>query len=114
MAEQVRRIVTLLSLIPRQPDTKSIERLIAELSDRGLTINNRRQIERDLVALVKLGYPLVRDDSRPTGWSWSATAPAIDIPCLALLRTGPVPDRAQRATPAPSGRRPAGPARRSA
>lgn len=82
MAEQVRRIVTLLSLIPRQPGSKSIDQLISELRARGLAINNRRQIERDLVALGKLGYPLVRDANRPTGWSWAAAAPAIAIPSL--------------------------------
>lgn len=88
MVGQLRRIVTLLSLIPRQPEQISVRQLIDGLQQRGFAIGNRRQVERDLVALAGMGFPLLRSERRPSGWAWAAAAPGIEIPCDALRRSG--------------------------
>ena len=88
MVGQLRRLVTLLSLIPRQPEQRSVRQLIDELRQRGFAVGNRRQIERDLVALAELGFPLQRSEHRPSGWSWAAAAAGIEIPKRSFRNTG--------------------------
>lgn len=71
----------LLRIIPRYPrkiDTATIESL---LDRQGISIH-RRSIQRDLEKLSNI-FPLSCDDrEKPFGWSWSADAPAFDIPAL--------------------------------
>ena len=71
----------LLRMIPRYPrkiDTATIE---AQMERQGITIH-RRSIQRDLEKLSDI-FPLSCDDrDRPYGWSWSADAPALDIPAM--------------------------------
>ena len=71
----------LLRMIPRYPrkiDTASIESLMER---QGITIH-RRSIQRDLEKLSDI-FPLSCDDqNKPYGWSWSADAPALDIPAM--------------------------------
>ena len=72
----------LLRMIPRYPrkiDTASIEDKMERL---GVTIH-RRSIQRDLEKLSDI-FPLSCDDrDKPYGWSWSADAPAFDLPAMA-------------------------------
>lgn len=71
----------LLRMIPRYPrkiDTATIESLMER---QGITIH-RRSIQRDLEKLSAI-FPLSCDDQyKPFGWSWSADAPAFDIPTM--------------------------------
>lgn len=71
----------LLRMIPRYPrkiDTASIEALMER---QGITIH-RRSIQRDLEKLSDI-FPLACDDrDKPFGWSWSADAPAFDLPAM--------------------------------
>lgn len=71
----------LLRMIPRYPrkiDTATIESLMER---QGVTIH-RRSIQRDLEKLSAI-FPLSCDDrDKPFGWSWSADAPALDIPAM--------------------------------
>ena len=71
----------LLRMIPRYPrkiDTASIESLMER---QGITIH-RRSIQRDLEKLSDI-FPLACDDrDKPFGWSWSADAPAFDLPAM--------------------------------
>jgi predicted DNA-binding transcriptional regulator YafY len=71
----------LLRMIPRYPrkiDTATIESLMER---QGITIH-RRSIQRDLDKLSDI-FPLSCDDrDKPFGWSWSADAPAFDIPTM--------------------------------
>jgi predicted DNA-binding transcriptional regulator YafY len=68
-------------MIPRYPrkiDTATIESL---LERQGITIH-RRSIQRDLEKLSDI-FPITCDDrDKPFGWSWSADAPALDIPAM--------------------------------
>jgi WYL domain len=71
----------LLRMIPRYPrkiDTASIQSLMER---QGVTIH-RRSIQRDLEKLSGI-FPLFCDNQEKTfGWSWSADAPAFDIPAM--------------------------------
>jgi predicted DNA-binding transcriptional regulator YafY len=71
----------LLRMIPRYPrkiDTATIESLMER---QGMPIH-RRSIQRDLEKLSGI-FPLSCDDrDKPYGWSWSADAPAFDIPTM--------------------------------
>lgn len=71
----------LLRMIPRFPrkiDTATIESLMER---QGISIH-RRSIQRDLEKLSDI-FPLSCDDrDKPFGWSWSADAPALDIPAM--------------------------------
>lgn len=71
----------LLRMIPRYPrkiDTATIESLMER---QGIVIH-RRSIQRDLEKLSEI-FPLSCDDrDKPFGWSWSADAPAFDIPTM--------------------------------
>lgn len=70
----------MLRMIPRSPrkiaTTDVLERL--ERAGFGTTL---RTIQRDLNTL-STAFPLVSDDSRPQGWSWSVTAPQVDVPAI--------------------------------
>lgn len=82
MSDHIHRIITMLSLIPRHPRKKSVRDLIEELQERGFEIPNRRMVERNLEELADHHFPLLRDDNKPAGWSWTAGAQVIDIPCM--------------------------------
>lgn len=75
------RHLLMLRMIPRYPrkiDTATIEQ---RLLQQGIVIH-RRSIQRDLEMLSQL-FPLASDDrEKPFGWSWSADAPALDLPTL--------------------------------
>jgi len=75
------RHLLMLRMIPRYPrkiDTATIEE---RMQQQDIEIH-RRSIQRDLEKLSEL-FPLVCDDrEKPFGWSWSADAPALDLPSL--------------------------------
>lgn len=71
----------MLRMIPRYPrkiDTATIESL---MDQQGITIH-RRSIQRDLEKLSCIFPISCNDQNKPYGWSWSADAPAFDIPTM--------------------------------
>lgn len=80
MEDTLARHITMLSLIPRQPQKISTERIRQFLEDRGYDVT-LRSIQRDLRKL-QLQFPIQGDDARPQGWSWLSAAPAFSLPAL--------------------------------
>jgi len=77
----VLRQLTMLRMIPKFPNKITASLIKAKLEDEGYCIT-KRTIERDLQSLSTT-FPLISDEqSKPFGWSWSADAPAIDLPGL--------------------------------
>lgn len=71
-------LLRMIPLYPRKIDTATIELLMER---QGISIH-RRSIQRDLEKLSDI-FPLACDDrDKPFGWSWSADAPAFDIPAM--------------------------------
>jgi predicted DNA-binding transcriptional regulator YafY len=75
------RQLTMLRLIPRYPQKITATNLVEKLTTEGFSVS-KRTIERDLQAMSSI-FPLASDErNKPYGWSWSADAPAIDLPGL--------------------------------
>ncbi|MBS1985954.1 MAG: WYL domain-containing protein [Bdellovibrionales bacterium] len=70
----------MLKLLPRSPDSISTVELLERLRTQGFTVSIRT-IQRDLNSL-SLAFPLVGDESKPQGWSWTRGAPQIEFPAL--------------------------------
>lgn len=80
MKETLLRQWLMLRAIPRLPRKISTGRLVSLLEERGHG-TTLRTIQRDLNALSTV-FPLVGDDSKPQGWSWSKDAQQMDLPSL--------------------------------
>ena len=70
----------MLREIPRFPRRVSTLDLRDRLTTAGFDAT-LRTVQRDLVKLSS-SLPLLADDSKPQGWSWSADAPQIELPTL--------------------------------
>jgi len=71
---------TMLRHIPRHPRKVDTMTLKQRLEEAGYTIS-LRSIQRDLVKLSDV-LPLLADDAKPQGWSWSSEATQWDLPSL--------------------------------
>ncbi len=80
MKETLIRQWLMLRAIPRAPRKISTGRLVSLLEAQGHA-TTLRTVQRDLNALSTV-FPLVGDDSKPQGWSWSKDAQQIDLPSL--------------------------------
>jgi predicted DNA-binding transcriptional regulator YafY len=81
MSDTLLRQWELLRSIPRAPRRIDVATLMHKLEGAGYP-TNKRTIQRDLNAL-SLIFPLQSDiQSIPYGWSWSADAPAFDLPAM--------------------------------
>lgn len=81
MSDTLLRQWELLRSIPRAPRKIDVATLMQKLEGAGYP-TNKRTIQRDLNAL-SLIFPLQSDtQSIPYGWSWSADAPAFDLPAM--------------------------------
>lgn len=80
MSNAVAIQIQMLSLIPASPDKIEASKIEARLHAMGYEIG-RRTIERHLVKLaLQGGFAIVRDGSKPAGWSWKAGTRAIRFP----------------------------------
>lgn len=81
MSETLLRQWELLRAIPRAPRKADVSTLLAKLASAGYRLT-KRTLQRDLNALSAV-FPLVSDTRGPAfGWSWSADAPAFDVPTM--------------------------------
>ena len=81
MSETLLRQWELLRSIPRAPRKIDASTLLAKLELAGYT-TSKRTLQRDLNQLSAV-FPLVSDTRGPAfGWSWSADAPAFDVPTM--------------------------------
>ncbi len=78
MNKNVLRQWALLRLLPRYPKKTSVAELIRGLEHTGFDVTVRT-LQRDLNALA-LSFPIVSDESKPQGWSWSRDAPQLNFP----------------------------------
>lgn len=77
------RQIAMLRVIPKYPQKISAKEIVSRLDNEGFQVS-KRTIERDLQGL-SASFPLMADErSKPYGWSWSADAPAIDLPGLSI------------------------------
>jgi predicted DNA-binding transcriptional regulator YafY len=77
------RQLAMLRIIPKHPNKITAGKIAAKLEVEGFVVT-KRTIERDLQGLSS-AFPLMSDErSKPFGWSWSADAPAIDLPGLSV------------------------------
>lgn len=75
------RQLAMLRMIPKHPQQITATDIANKLARDGFIVT-KRTIERDLQSLSS-AFPLLADErSKPFGWSWSADAPAIDLPGL--------------------------------
>ncbi len=81
MSDTLLRQWELLRSIPRAPRKIDVATLLQKLERAGYA-TNKRTIQRDLNTLSGI-FPLQSDtQSIPYGWSWSAEAPAFDLPTM--------------------------------
>jgi predicted DNA-binding transcriptional regulator YafY len=81
MSETLLRQWELLRSIPRAPRKVDVSTLLAKLETAGYK-TSKRTLQRDLNQLSAV-FPLVSDTRGPAfGWSWSADAPAFDMPTM--------------------------------
>jgi predicted DNA-binding transcriptional regulator YafY len=81
MSDTLLRQWELLRSIPRAPRKIDVAALMQKLDGAGYP-TNKRTIQRDLNTLSSV-FPLQSDTkSIPYGWSWSADAPAFDLPAM--------------------------------
>jgi predicted DNA-binding transcriptional regulator YafY len=78
MNKNVLRQWALLRLLPRYPKKSAATDLLYSLDRLGFE-TTIRTIQRDLNALA-LSFPIVSDDAKPQGWSWSKDAPQLNFP----------------------------------
>lgn len=79
MNDTIHRQWCLLSAIPREPRTITVEKIQQRLNENGYRVSDRT-VQRDLVDL-STKFPLVcNDQSKPYGWSWLHNARVLDIP----------------------------------
>lgn len=78
MNRNVLRQWALLRLLPRFPRKISISELAQHLDRLGFE-TTVRTLQRDLNNLV-LSFPVIADDAKPQGWSWSRDAPQLNFP----------------------------------
>ena len=78
MSEPIIRHLTMLGLIPVLPRKITAGQLHEKLGAQSFEINIR-SIERDLHKLSRL-FPLVSDEAKPAGWSWSERDMALSFP----------------------------------
>ncbi len=78
MNKNVLRQWALLRLLPRYPRKTSVAELILGLERIGFEVTIRT-LQRDLNSLT-LSFPIVSDDAKPQGWSWSRDAPQLNFP----------------------------------
>ncbi|MEI6207022.1 MAG: WYL domain-containing protein [Desulfuromonadales bacterium] len=78
--KQVIRLLIVLRMVPRRGRIATTEILSRLESEYDIEID-LRTVQRDLVSLSKI-YPLVCDDKRPAGWSWSKDAMSLDLPIM--------------------------------
>jgi predicted DNA-binding transcriptional regulator YafY len=79
MSDTLLRQWEMLRIIPRFPRKIEVGALMTQLEAAGYRIS-RRTLQRDLNELSRL-FPLQSDTrNTPYGWSWSADAPAFDLP----------------------------------
>lgn len=75
------RQLNMLRMIPKFPQKITATQIVTRLEAEGFDVS-KRTIERDLQGLSAV-FPLISDErNKPFGWSWSADAPAIDLPGL--------------------------------
>jgi len=81
MSETLLRQWELLRSIPRAPRKIDVGTLMTKLEGAGYRIS-KRTLQRDLNQLSAV-FPLSSDTRGPAfGWSWSANAPAFDLPTM--------------------------------
>jgi len=83
MSDTLLRQWQLLRQIPRAPKKIDVANLMAKLEIAGYK-TTKRSIQRDLNSLSRV-FPLLCDDAGTGvahGWSWSADAPAFDLPTM--------------------------------
>jgi predicted DNA-binding transcriptional regulator YafY len=68
----------MLRLLPRFPRKVAVSDLTTGLARLGF-YTTTRTIQRDLNDLA-LSFPLLSDEAKPQGWSWSADAPQLSLP----------------------------------
>jgi len=78
MNKNVLRQWALLRLLPRYPRKTSVADLIRGLERTGFEVTIRT-LQRDLNSLT-LSFPIVSDEAKPQGWSWSRDAPQLNFP----------------------------------
>ncbi len=80
MSEALSRMITMLTLIPRFPETVTARELHRQLTERGHTVAPRT-VDRDVKRAAE-AFPLQADDQRVVGWSWRADAQETRFPVL--------------------------------
>lgn len=79
-AKQLTRLLLVLRMVPRRGRISTTEILSRLKSEYDIEID-LRTVQRDLVDLSRT-YPLLSDDKRPAGWSWSKDALSFDLPIM--------------------------------
>ncbi|MDD2899818.1 MAG: WYL domain-containing protein [Desulfuromonadaceae bacterium] len=79
-AKQLTRLLTVLRLVPRRGRISTTEIMNRLKSEYNIEID-LRTVQRDLVDLSRT-YPLISDEKRPAGWSWSKDAQSFDLPIM--------------------------------
>lgn len=80
MLDAIHRQWRMLQYLPRYPQKIGTAQLIERLEEDGYKVS-MRTVQRDLQHLSER-FPLVCDENKPRGWSFSADAPAFEIPGL--------------------------------
>lgn len=79
-AKQLTRLLLVLRMVPRRGRISTTDILSRLKTEYDIEID-LRTVQRDLVDLSRL-YPLVSDEKRPAGWSWSKDALSFDLPIM--------------------------------
>ena len=79
-AKQLTRLLIVLRMVPRRGRISTTDILSRLKSEYDIEID-LRTVQRDLVDLSR-SYPLVNDEKRPAGWSWSKDAQSFDLPIM--------------------------------
>jgi predicted DNA-binding transcriptional regulator YafY len=69
-----------LKMIPRKRRISTTQILDRLRNEKGVEVE-LRSVQRDLNSLGTI-FPLVNDEKKPAGWSWSEDAPSFDIPSM--------------------------------
>ena len=80
MSVTLLRQIRMLGLVPVLPRKISVEALQNHLQSSGFAVH-RRTLERDLVHLSRF-FPLLSDEHKPAGWSWSRDARLQQLPSM--------------------------------
>jgi predicted DNA-binding transcriptional regulator YafY len=78
MSEPILRHLTMLGMIPALPRKITAGQLHGKLAAQTFDIDIR-SIERDLHKLSRM-FPLISDEAKPAGWSWSERDKALTFP----------------------------------